>query len=82
MDTLNFTQRAAAEYLTSEGIPMTESQLSLIGKFGGGPEYTRFGRQKVFTIGALDRWIRKFREEQSARDGTAPGGTRHQTEGR
>jgi hypothetical protein len=51
------TQREAASYLTEKGYPIHETQLSLLGKTGDGPRFTKLGSTKVFYEEDLDAWL-------------------------
>lgn len=63
-----FNQKQAAIYLTKHGCSVHESQLSRMGKYGDGPEFSRLGSQKIFTKDELDRWLAKESESDTNSD--------------
>lgn len=57
MDEKQFTQRQSAEYLTRvHNISLSPSSLSVLRRFGRGPDCKKIGYQVQYTQSALDEW--------------------------
>lgn len=57
METKSFKNREqAADYLTSQGLPVAKTTLQKLATVGGGPVYRRFGKFAVYLTDDLDAW--------------------------
>ena len=57
MQTIYLTRREAAAYVTQRGLKLSSNTLQKMASRGGGPLYSIFGRNAVYTPQNLDAWI-------------------------
>lgn len=50
------TRREAAEFLVSNGYPVTAGTLSTMASRGGGPAFLKFGASVLYDAAELSRW--------------------------
>jgi hypothetical protein len=62
-------RQEAAAYLSDLGYPMTKNRLSKFVGEGGGPEYTKFGRQAYYFPDALLSWAKARERVVTGKDG-------------
>ena len=59
MSSERYLDRAeAAQHLSERGLSITKNTLQKMATTGGGPAYQRFGNRAVYTVAALDAWVK------------------------